>query len=832
MPEIENFQYIRSFISAASEYAKHPNETSASMIQRNLDAVSASLDYNIFDPGSSVSALFYVSLYEMMNTMGSRSTLIWNAVDVLQTACKNSAARHALIHTYKFAPLLTRLLEANLTSEKRIRALKLLQQLTYGIKISWQEAHLPYLIKTLSQWVIQSTEEEVIMLSLSVLVNLCYKNLPAVYVLMRSVNTKTFLQSVVKTSGQNINIRVQCCKLLIILEHANSDILDSYILDVATVTFTNIIPTLKNQDPLLLRHIVDFFDDIRQNERFRSVLLEYPNYFKDVENILETLKDKSDQECSNLIMEFLLSLMKLKATDLVQLYPSIVKVAVSRVPINNVCTNALALIRNIVVDSRRTKNNLEVLEELDLSVLTLLIKEDDDMDGNHETNTIENEKNLTELMQLFQELVKTPAIRTKVLEVLTVPKMQGLLRTILDSSNDSRLLEKPRNLFHDPSTDFYIHALALVADLATNNTQWLTLYTEILKKKKMQIVMATALFTGDSDVKQKVLQLTSTVGYPQECISAVAKCMAELEPLILVQQKTTITKVPETLVHGHAYDSIPLFSMAQEGRLDTFIAKLEHAFETDKVSDITTSAVMELYEYKMATMRHAERAMQVSLEAATNHATSLQHRLAQLMAQSGQLHQVLFNTQQCLEGSQAEKIALKKKIQEIEDKTKHTHSTQAQEITGLKKIVNEKEHQIYIYNTRLKDLEKQTEEIPILIDRVKELISQNEQLSAKLKEVTTEKQEISKLLQKLQESMNKKDQIIEEKNREITSNNQDIAALDQELKQQAQQCHMYQKTIAEKEAMVQKLQNDLHDLSRMRDMIFELTAKKKDDLSA
>lgn len=162
-----------------------------------------------------------------------------------------------------------------MTSEKRIRALKLMQELTYGIKISWQEAHLPHLIKTLSQWVTQSSEEEVITLSLGVLVNLCYKNLPAVYVLMRSVNTKTFLQSVVKNRGQNMNIRVQCCKLLIILEPANSDILDSYILDVASVTFSNIIPTLKNEDTLLLRHIVDFFDDIRENDRFRTLLLSY-----------------------------------------------------------------------------------------------------------------------------------------------------------------------------------------------------------------------------------------------------------------------------------------------------------------------------------------------------------------------------------------------------------------------------------------------------------------------------------------------------------------------------------------------------------------------------
>lgn len=80
----------------------------------------------------------------------------------------------------------------------------------------------------------------------------------------------------------------------------------------------------------------------------------------------------------------------------------------------------------------------------------------------------------------------------------------------------------------------------------------------------------------------------------------------------------------------------------------------------------------------MAAMRHAERSMQASLEAATNHATSLQHRLAQVIAQSSQLHQVLFNTQQCLEGTQTEKNALIKKLQETEETTKKTHTAQSQ----------------------------------------------------------------------------------------------------------------------------------------------------------
>lgn len=69
-------------------------------------------------------------------------------------------------------------------------------------------------------------------------------------------------------------------------------------------------------------------------------------------------------------------------------------------------------------------------------------------------------------------------------------------------------------------------------------------------------------------------------------------------------------------------------------------------------------------------MRHSERAMQSSIEAANNHATSLQHRLAQIVAESSRLHQLLFDTQQCLEGLKAEKSALTGKLNEMEDQSK------------------------------------------------------------------------------------------------------------------------------------------------------------------
>lgn len=54
--------------------------------------------------------------------------------------------------------------------------------------------HLPHLMLTLTKWV-ESNDEEIVTLSLGVLVNLCYKNLPAIYTLSRHVDIKNFVRT-------------------------------------------------------------------------------------------------------------------------------------------------------------------------------------------------------------------------------------------------------------------------------------------------------------------------------------------------------------------------------------------------------------------------------------------------------------------------------------------------------------------------------------------------------------------------------------------------------------------------------------------------------------
>lgn len=89
--------------------------------------MAVTLDLNTFDPNSSVVAEFYVSLHELMSGLESRSNLIWYGVSVLQQACKNPAAHKALIKTYQFVPILSKILGEHLVREKKIRLLTLMQ---------------------------------------------------------------------------------------------------------------------------------------------------------------------------------------------------------------------------------------------------------------------------------------------------------------------------------------------------------------------------------------------------------------------------------------------------------------------------------------------------------------------------------------------------------------------------------------------------------------------------------------------------------------------------------------------------------------------------------
>jgi len=87
-------------------------------------------------------------------------------------------------------------------------------------------------------------------------------------------------------------------------------------------------------------------------------------------------------------------------------------------------------------------------------------------------------------------------------------------------------------------------------------------------------------------------------------VSSLANFLSDIKRPMWVPGSSKVA----TDVGVQQYDMTPLFNLAQEGRLDNFLAKLQ----CSEIQDIPTSSIMELYEYKLAAMSRTERALQVS----------------------------------------------------------------------------------------------------------------------------------------------------------------------------------------------------------------------------
>lgn len=97
------------------------------------------------------------------------------------------------------------------------------------------------------------------------------------------------------------------------------------------------------------------------------------------------------------------------------------------------CSKALALIRTVIIDSRRTKTSTDVLAELDPSVLMLITNSEDEVNEQLSSRNAETEARQAELMQLFQEMIKSPTLRKKIMQSFSEHEMRKLFSHMLNN---------------------------------------------------------------------------------------------------------------------------------------------------------------------------------------------------------------------------------------------------------------------------------------------------------------------------------------------------------------------------------------------------------------
>lgn len=132
--------------------------------------------------------------------------LFWSGVTILKSVLKESPNHEKLLRDINYVPVLTNHLNGSLSLERKVSLLFLLQELTYGITMEWEHPFVGKLIPSLVDHILSETEQEnVIILSLSILINICQKNSVVLYRLLRTIPKVSTLMDKIRPLGILVN---------------------------------------------------------------------------------------------------------------------------------------------------------------------------------------------------------------------------------------------------------------------------------------------------------------------------------------------------------------------------------------------------------------------------------------------------------------------------------------------------------------------------------------------------------------------------------------------------------------------------------------------------
>lgn len=713
---------MRELIEAINEYIKTKTDSTAVIINKFLQAYSVTIDVSTFDPENGLGAQFYVSLYNLFTNLDPHSQMAWDCVDVLSNACRNSSARQALIDTYQFVPPLSRLLNDQLSSSKRKKVLVLLQDLTCGIKLSWQVSHLPHLLKILTKWV-ESKDQDIVCLSLSVLVNLCFKNISVMYTLSRIVDIKNFLRFCLPLQGPLIEIHV--CKLMIILNHLHDDIPKNTLLHLVPPTFNSMQESLAKNDAVMLRSVVDFFVDMITSEN-KEIFKAYEYYTEQIDDLIKSLMSRKkrtdpdatpiqehDPECVIPVFKFIHAVEDNKITDISSLYSSIIKVALEWVQNVKVSYQANILLTIITQNVSEASDNKSLLNMLSTKLPTFLTL----LESESSPANMDACRRLRSLLQLLRVMLKANSISEDVMKSLNKPLLMGIFSPILsDDFNSTNLSLLKVNVDTTTSTEYvdvYVCGIGLVYELAQHNADWLETFSMLMENRNIQSIIAIALYGSKSHIRQLVLELSRYSRFP---IAKIAAAMERSQNMFC----NTISSSSRMDVTTSYTSGYPVLGYGQLEMVDDTLNSLKKLINDQHISNISACQVMELYEYKLASLANSELSASNSLQAASERCVHLQHRLVQLSSEHNKLGQLIHHYESRLEKSQ-------KSMNDLNTFYLKERKNADKEIEKWEETVKEKEGRLnsvkqeLLQMTNLKnDLEEQIQKNLSLIQKLEE----------------------------------------------------------------------------------------------------------------
>ncbi|XP_037938135.1 uncharacterized protein LOC119671530 [Teleopsis dalmanni] len=811
--------YIREFSLQAGRYRTQKTEEVLLMINRSASVLSTTIQAQYFNPLQLEISKFFIDLHAVMTALPPDSDALWTCVTLVTHCMRNLDARRAIIEEYRFVPMLTLVLKRTQAEDKRRRVLVLLQELTYGIRITWEESYLTTLFNQLIGIINNATDgdETDALVALSIIINLIYKNFVVHFLFLRTVNIS-------KLTRKILNYGMLANKLLIILSDDFNAPDEKYMQTFLRTTFSTIDDCIRNWNVPHLRHIVDFLTDSSSNCYLHNALMNYTYYVEDIERILENLENVTDGSDPNedlrkhqhmslgLIFQLLRYILNLSLEPRTDGTENIISID-SNIPrlyellsfwvSSDICgVDAINLLDTLVLIAKKDTLSQRISRDPALVIQLIAITENTESTAQHKSAILQF------LLTLLHQNKTEKLILSKITESYFDKLLAPLLASKTETSVTTMAIEE---------IEKSIFCLVLLINFASiAKKAYFEKCCMLLQMQQIQYSLARGILNGGETVACAIFKISQFEHFPQ---AQVAK---EISSLNASSKYMTHTPSSEqwcninSILKSHKN----LVSKEVEERLQALIELLSNAHRNNQLNNIATSHVVELLNYNVQKFEGIESSMRDRLDAASAEITNLTQRINLQNAELQKYHTLNFELHINQENLQTECKDLKKQKENLTINLTDLMKKLSQSTESLQ--VSEKRLSVKI--SEMIALQQQHKE---LIEQFTNKTEELEKLQATSKDNVVRIEKLKKSLVAFETDIKEKVRIIDDRDRELAKSHKALEELKEAKKKSEGIITVLEGQIQEKNETIRNYEMELSETEEMRKTIMSLMESKK-----
>ncbi|EDV44644.1 uncharacterized protein Dana_GF20464 [Drosophila ananassae] len=835
--------YVREFSCRAAAFQQQRTEETLVYVQRSVALLGTKVQPHHFAPlpGNLELARFYVDLHALMgalDTEGSGAEVLWSCVALIQHCSRNLEARRAIVVKFCFVPLLGMLLRRTRRTERVHRLLVLLQDLTYGIRIDWEEPYLAALLEHLAEIVhgvedgsengngtssSKADEEENshALLALSILVNLCYKNFAVLFLFQRIVNISGFCRRI-----QNYGLLAY--KMLIILSEEVHAFEQRELHTFLRTAFAGMEDCLKHWNVAQLRHIVDFLLDSQSHAGLHRAMLSHSHYCEDVEKLLDQIDarnamDDSQEEsrkyqqiCMDLIFRLIGYVLELSEQDpdnnvisLDAITPRLFELVVEWLS-SELCGVAATELLTIMLRVGKRATVAQSISREPLHVVGMVASAE-----RPDTKPAQTVAILRLLLALLKESKTEKLVLSKISESYFDKILAAPLALVPQFLSTQSLAQSEAE-----KACFCLLLLVHVAGIAKK--AYLDKCCSLLEKPQLQYCLARGMVSQNETLVAAVLQIAQFEHFPKAAVakyvSAIGKAPGGSSPAASVcgNDQAEQWRNLSSILKGHR--TFTDKEMAQ--RVNALLESIGGIVRRNELASAPVSQVIELYNHRIDSLNGVVANLQQRLDQAGQQlisGTQLSH------VQSAELERFQTTNFELLI-SQERLQTQCKDLKQQTDKLKSSMNNLLKHLSENAVNLQNNERRLEVKKAEIAGLKKDCEDLRTSLSAKSEELTK---LEAVNKENSSRIDKLKKSMVAFEQDIKEKVRTIEERERELAKTHKALEEQREGRKKSEDLVSVLEKQLQERKEQIENLEMEQKETEDLRKTIMSLMESKK-----